>query len=100
MARVRDRPQTKVLPSSQRGPQSAAGRNATVDDRSRDIDQTMEKPGPFVLNEAIRRWREHLSRMPSLRRENLDELELHLRDAVTTLQARGLSEEEAWLTAY
>ena len=53
-----------------------------------------------MLNKAIRRWREQLSRMPSLRLENLDELELHLRDAVTTPQARGLSESErcgCWL---
>src|SRR5438132_9282368 len=59
----------------------------------------MEKSAPFILKVEIRRWREQLSRMPSLRQENLDELELHLREAMTTLQARGLSEEEAWLTA-
>src|SRR5436190_19062017 len=59
----------------------------------------MEKPASFDLNDAIRQWRDRLSRLPSFQTENLDELEAHLRDSASRLGARGLSEEEAWLIA-
>ena len=54
---------------------------------------------PFDLNCAIQQWRESLNQSPAFRRENLDELETHLRDSIATLQARGLSAEESFLVA-
>ena len=43
---------------------------------------------PFDLNQAIQQWRDGLAQSPAIRGENLDELEVHLRDSVATLQAR------------
>ena len=54
---------------------------------------------PFDLNQAIQQWRDGLAQSPAIRGENLDELEVHLRDSVATLQARDLSAEEAFLVA-
>jgi hypothetical protein len=59
----------------------------------------METKTAFDLNPAIQRWREHLSQSPQFRPENLEELEMHLRDSVAALQGKGLSEEEAFLVA-
>ncbi|MEY2410657.1 MAG: hypothetical protein QOF48_3327 [Verrucomicrobiota bacterium] len=59
----------------------------------------MEKPTPFSLIDSLRRWREHVNRLPTFERENIDELETHLRDSLARLQAGGLSEQEAWLVA-
>ena len=59
----------------------------------------METPTSFDLNEALRCWRAGLSQSPQLRAENLAELEAHLRDGVAAWQARGLTEEEAFLLA-
>ncbi len=59
----------------------------------------MEIPTPFDLNDAIHRWRENLAGSPAFRAENLDELEAHLRDSVSALAAKGLSDEEAWWVA-
>jgi hypothetical protein len=53
----------------------------------------------FDLNLAIQRWRENLAQSPAFRSENLNELESHLRDSVGSLQAKGLTAEEAFLIA-
>ena len=47
----------------------------------------------------IQNWRENFAQSPALRRENLEELESHLRDSIALLQARGLNAEEAFLIA-
>jgi hypothetical protein len=54
---------------------------------------------PFNLSLAIQQWRETLEQSPAFRSENLAELETHLRDSIATLQARGLSVEEAFMIA-
>lgn len=59
----------------------------------------MENPTSFDLNRTILRWRESLAQSPAFRRENLDELETHLRDSVAALETRGLSTEESFLVA-
>ena len=59
----------------------------------------MDTTTSFDLNRAIQQWRESLQQCPAFRRENLDELETHLRDSVATLQQRGLSGAEAFLVA-
>ena len=59
----------------------------------------MNQPNPFDLNPAIQRWREQLGQSPAFRRENIDELEAHLRDSVAALQSQGLSAEEAFMVA-
>lgn len=59
----------------------------------------MENETPFDLENAVLRWRDLLLQSSSMRAEELEELELHLRDSVGLLQKRGLSEEEAWLIA-
>ena len=59
----------------------------------------MENQTGFDLNAAIQQWREKLAEAPAFRRENLNELESHLRDSIAALQAKGLSGEEAFWVA-
>lgn len=59
----------------------------------------MENPTEFNLNAAIREWRQRLGQSPALRHDSLEELESHLRDSVSGLQVKGLSEEEGFLIA-
>ncbi len=59
----------------------------------------METPTPFDLNEAIRLWQQNLATSPALSADNLEELASHLRASVQSLQADGLSDEEAFLAA-
>jgi hypothetical protein len=59
----------------------------------------MENPTSFDLNGAIQRWRENLAQSPAFRRENLDELESHLRDSIAKLEMQWLSTEEGFLIA-
>jgi hypothetical protein len=59
----------------------------------------MENETPFNLEHAIRQWRDSLLQSSRLKAEELEELEIHLRDSVGALQKRGLSEDEAWLIA-
>lgn len=59
----------------------------------------MQNSTSFDLERVIKDWREHVSRLPSFRAENVDELEAHLRDSISRLQTTGLSAEEAWLIA-
>jgi hypothetical protein len=59
----------------------------------------MEATTPFDLNHALAEWRNSLQQSPAFCRENLDELESHLRDSVANLQQRGLSGSEAFLIA-
>lgn len=66
-----------------------------MDERSRNFDKIMETTTPFDLTRAIQIWRDQLTQSPAFRGDNLDELELHLRDAIGALQTLGLSEEEA-----
>ena len=54
---------------------------------------------PFDLNQAIQQWRDSLAQSPAIRGENLDELEVHLRDSVVRWQAHGLADDEAFLIA-
>ncbi len=60
----------------------------------------MENPTAFDLNNAIQRWRESLGQSPHLSRDDLAELEAHLRDSAATLETKGLTGEEAfWVAA-
>ena len=59
----------------------------------------MEATTAFDLSSAIQNWRSQLAQSPAFRSENLNELESHLRDSITTLLTRGLSAEEAFLIA-
>jgi hypothetical protein len=59
----------------------------------------METTNYFDLNHAIQQWRDGLAQSPGIRPENLNELEAHLRDSVSVLQARDLSAEESFLVA-
>jgi hypothetical protein len=51
------------------------------------------------LNQLIHRWREDLGQSPALRQQDVEELELHLRDSCDALMGKGLSTEEAFLIA-
>lgn len=53
----------------------------------------------FDLDTAIAAWRQSLSRNPSFRVEDLDELEMHLRDHVDGLVAGGEDPETAYRLA-
>ncbi len=70
-----------------------------MDGRPRSLDETMENQTSFDLNGAIQEWRRNLSQSPAFDRNDLDELEAHLRDAIPALQAAGLSAEESFLIA-
>ena len=50
----------------------------------------------FDLEKAISTWRRLLKHRRYLLREDLEELEQHVRDQVASLQAHGLSEEQAF----
>jgi hypothetical protein len=52
-----------------------------------------------VLDERISEWRAYLSRRQAIHAVDVDELEDHLRNQVSDLQAAGLDEEEAFLIA-
>jgi hypothetical protein len=59
----------------------------------------MENSTQFDLRDAIRQWRDSLAASPACRTDDLDQLESHLRDSVTTLQTTGLSLREAFWVA-
>jgi hypothetical protein len=59
----------------------------------------MEYVPEFNLNKALRCWLEALAQSPQFRKENLRELESHVRDSVDQLQTHGLSAEESFLIA-
>jgi hypothetical protein len=59
----------------------------------------MENHTSFDLNAAIQRWRGELAKSSSFHADDLDELESHLRDSESSLQAQGLTAEEAFLIA-
>ena len=59
----------------------------------------MNNPIPFDLNLDIQNWRESLAQSSAFRSENLNELESHLRDSITKLEASGLTDEEAFTVA-
>jgi len=52
-----------------------------------------------VLEERIAEWRGYLSRRQAIHAVDVDELEDHLRNQVSDMQAAGLDEEEAFLIA-
>jgi hypothetical protein len=52
-----------------------------------------------VLEERIAEWRAYLSRRQAIDAVDVDELEDHLRNQVSDLQAAGLDDEEAFLIA-
>ena len=49
-----------------------------------------------MLDERIAEWRAYLSRRQAIEAVDVDELEDHLRNQVSDLQAAGLDEEEAF----
>ncbi len=51
----------------------------------------------FELESQIRKWRGHLRSSGSLREQDLEELESHLRDNIDDLTSRGVTTEEAFL---
>jgi hypothetical protein len=59
----------------------------------------METTPRFDLNQTIRQWRDVLSQSATMRAEELDELEHHLRDSMAQLRERQLTEEESFLIA-
>ena len=62
-------------------------------------DKTMETPKQFDLNEAIGDWRAECERTQAMKRDDVAELEEHLRDSVRRLSTAQLSEEEAFVIA-
>lgn len=60
---------------------------------------TMENPTPFDLNEAIRRWRAEFGSPSPLNAVELEELEAHLRDHMSSLVAGGMTPEAAFRAA-
>lgn len=53
----------------------------------------------YDLNQAVRQWKETMTRGGVQTAEDLQELESHLRDEISSLHGSGLSEEEAFLVA-
>ena len=67
--------------------------------RPQDLNKSMENQSEFDLNTALCCWLEALSQSPHFRKENVAELESHLRDSVGRLQDTGLSLEESFFIA-
>ena len=67
--------------------------------RPRNATKLWKHPQPRLTYTAVREWRDQLAQSPALGRDQLDELEAHLYDAMGDLQTRGLSPEEAFLIA-
>src|SRR5438552_1025753 len=99
MARKRTRAKTQILLSLQGRHQSSPKRTKTMDDRAHNSHQIMESKTQFDLNRNLELWRQSLAESPSFQPDNLDELEVHIRDSVSTLEVKGLSTEEAFLIA-
>lgn len=59
----------------------------------------METPTPFSLETALQRWRTHISQVPDISHDRLEELESHLRDSIDRLRTAGLADDEAWIIA-
>lgn len=59
----------------------------------------MENVSEFDLNASLQVWLERLSQSPNFRRENVSEMESHVRDSIVKLQSQGLSAEESFLIA-
>jgi hypothetical protein len=59
----------------------------------------MENVSEFDLNASVRFWLERLAQSPHVRKENVAEMEAHVRDSIVRLQSQGLSAEESFLIA-
>jgi hypothetical protein len=59
----------------------------------------MENQTSFDLNAAIQGWRAELGKSSSFQKDDLDELESHVRDSAEALRGQGLTGEEAFLIA-
>ena len=59
----------------------------------------METTSQFDLNASLDLWLGRLTQSPHFRKENVAEMESHVRDSVTKLHSQGLSEEESFLIA-
>src|SRR5262245_48953549 len=70
-----------------------------MDVGSHNADEIMEKQTSFDLSAELQRWRAGLETSSSFQKDDLDELESHVRDSTTALRAQGLTEEEAFLIA-
>ncbi len=53
----------------------------------------------FELGNAILQWRKSFQQNCSLSEDRIDELESHLRDSISELNRKGLSEEESFVVA-
>ena len=51
------------------------------------------------LDRLVREWRRQMTQCETMRRDDIDELEEHLRESIKSLAATGLSAEEAFLVA-
>ena len=56
-------------------------------------------PAAPALEAQIEAWRSHLRRSQAIAAADADELEDHLREQISSLQAQGLSDDEAFLVA-
>src|SRR5216683_7240570 len=106
VGRVRERPQTQVLPDHERRPGAARRPAAAVEGRRRDtagnLDAGMHGMTTFddqPLEEQIAQWRTYLRRRQVLNGPDVEELEGHLRDQLVALTKAGLTGDEAFLVA-
>lgn len=59
----------------------------------------MENPAPFDLSHAIQQWRERISSSPAVCKQDVNELEDHLRESIASLELGGLTPQEAFWIA-
>ena len=59
----------------------------------------MENASHFDLNASLHCWLERLAQSPNFQKENVAEMESHVRDSIVRLQSQGLSAEESFLIA-
>ena len=70
-----------------------------MDERPHNPGKIMENVSEFDLNVSLRFWLERLAQSPNFRRENVAEVETHVRDSIVKLQSQGLTAEESFLIA-
>jgi uncharacterized protein involved in exopolysaccharide biosynthesis len=59
----------------------------------------METPAPFDLTQQVQAWRGKLAEAAAMSKDQLDELEDHVRTSFAQLQSKGIPAEEAFLIA-
>lgn len=90
---------TEILFSDHKRPKGTQCRETTMAHRTLGVVEDLGRKSMSDLNERIHAWHESISHCEQLQKDDVDELEDHVRHSVSELTAVGLSDEEAFLLA-